>query len=70
MATATHNGTPVFDQYDVFVEGTIVSLASGGPDMTVVDYCDNCDMVTVAWFDGNDELSFADFPGDALVSQE
>ena len=52
--------------YDI---GDIVMLASGGPHMTVVDVCDECDAGEVAWFDG-DALCGEVFPTDALVEAE
>lgn len=55
--------------YDVFIEGELVTLVSGGPLLTVVDYCDDCDTVEVVWFDGG-SLEEAILPSAALVHSE
>ena len=38
--------------YAVFVEGEVVRLNSGGPDMTVIDVLDDTDEVVVAFAEG------------------
>lgn len=35
-----------------FVPGDVVRLKSGGPDMTVLDTCEDCGSVEVAYSDG------------------
>jgi uncharacterized protein YodC (DUF2158 family) len=50
--------------------GDVVTLVSGGPDMTVLDVCLDCGEVEVAWFNFDDENGFAfyneTFPSIAL----
>lgn len=67
MPITTANRQPIPDTYETFIEGEIVSLVSGGPDMTVLDYCDDCDTVEVAWFNG-DALEIYSLPAAVLVS--
>lgn len=68
----TRNRQPIQDTYDVFVEGQVVKLKTGGPDMTVTGYCEDCGGVTVAWFNFCDEYGWTffdeEFPSEALVS--
>lgn len=47
-----------------FALGDIVSLVSGGPDMTVISVFES-GCYEVAWFDG-DGLGIECFPGEAL----
>lgn len=50
--------------------GDIVMLVSGGPDMTVVDVCEDCGEVEVAFFlftsDGNCDFYQEAFPAICL----
>ena len=46
--------------------GDVVSLLVGGPDMVVLDICEDCGSVDVAWFD-EASLEIASLPGYALV---
>lgn len=41
--------------------GDIVSLISGGPDMTVLGVCADCGDVEVAWFNYDEEFGFTFF---------
>ena len=56
------------DEYDGPAVGDIVQLASGSPDMTVIDYCDECDDVTVAFYDGS--MTVMTLPVEALVEAD
>lgn len=49
----------------VFEPGDIVVLASGSPDLTVVDVCD-CGNVEVAYADSDGDIVFETFPGICL----
>ena len=66
MPTATRNHMPIPD-YDVFVEGELVMLKSGGPVMTVIGYCEDCDEIECACGDSDGDLSFAELPSAAIV---
>lgn len=50
--TATRNSKPIPDTYDTLVEGQMVRLRSGSPDLTVLSVCDDCQEAEVAWFAG------------------
>lgn len=65
---ATHNASPISDTYNTFVEGQVVKLVLGGPDLVVIDVCDDCGEVEVAWIDSDQDISFGSFPTDALRS--
>lgn len=41
-----------------YESGDIVSLISGGPDMTVLGVCEDCGEVEVAWFNYDEEFGF------------
>jgi len=66
MPTATRNRMPI-PEYDVFVEGELVMLKSGGPVMTVVDYCEGCGEVEAAYGDSDGDISFVELPSAAIV---
>ena len=57
------------DEFDGPAIGDIVQLASGSPDMTVIDYCDDCGEAVVAWYDHNG-MNVDVFPIDALVEAD
>jgi len=48
--------------YAVFVEGDVVRLNSGGPDMTVIDVLDDTDEVVVALADDNGGIDILGLP--------
>jgi uncharacterized protein YodC (DUF2158 family) len=56
--------------------GDVVSLMSGGPDMTVTTVCEETNTVFATWFDEPDEDGYsgephtAEFPIDALSYEE
>lgn len=50
--TTTRNRQPIPDTYDTLVEGQLVRLRSGSPDLTVLSVCDDCQEADVAWFAG------------------
>ena len=56
------------DEYDGPAVGDIVQLASGSPDMTVIDFCDECGEATVAYYDGN--MVVMTLPVEALVEMD
>jgi len=64
--TATHNDSPISDTYNTFIEGQIVKLVIGGPNMVVLDVCNDCGDVDVAWVDPEGDISFGVFPDAAL----
>lgn len=63
----TRTATPPIPDYDVFVEGELVMLKSGGPVMTVIGYCEDCDEIECAYGDSDGDLSFAELPSAAIV---
>ncbi len=56
------------DEFDGPAIGDIVQLASGSPDMTVIDFCDECGDATVAYYDGN--MVVMTFPIEALIEAD
>ncbi len=56
------------DEFDGPAIGDIVQLASGSPDMTVIDFCDECGEATVAYYDGN--MVVMTFPIEALLEAD
>lgn len=52
MATATRTLSMPRSEYE---PGDIVTIVSGGPDMTVLGVCDDCGEVEVAFFLFTDE---------------
>jgi uncharacterized protein YodC (DUF2158 family) len=52
---------------DGFFVGDVVSLITGSVDMSVIDVCDECGVVTVCWYDDHDGLQFADLPEEVLI---
>lgn len=64
--TTTHARIPTPD-YDVFVEGEVVLLKSGGPAMTVIDICEDCGDVTAAYRTSDGDIDVITFPPEALV---
>jgi uncharacterized protein YodC (DUF2158 family) len=50
--TTTHKPTASPDTYETLVEGSIVRLVSGGPNLTVISVCDDCQEAEIAWFNG------------------
>lgn len=54
--------------------GDIVALISGGPDMTVLGICPDCDGVEVAWFNFDEDAGYVifneEFPAIALELAE
>lgn len=63
---STHKPAELPDTYETLVEGSIVRLVSGGPDLTVISVCDNCQEAEIAWFNG-DSLEINVLPIAALV---
>ncbi len=53
------------DDFDGFVVGDIVSLVTGSPDMVVLDVCEECGTVDVAWYDDSG-FNILSLPEDAL----
>ena len=64
--TVTRNRLPIPD-YDVFVEGEIVMLKSGGPEMTVIDVCEDCGDVTAAYGTSDFDVDVLTLPPAAIV---
>ena len=62
--TATESGT--IGDRAVITAGDVVTLKSGGPDMTVTEARPG--LVTAEWADGDRKLS-ASFPADAVTLQ-
>jgi hypothetical protein len=54
------------DAYPVFVEGDIVTINSGGPNMTVIDILDDTDEVVVTYATGEGGLEILGFPSAAV----
>lgn len=63
--TVTHNAR-IIDTYDVFVEGQVVRLLTGGPPMTIIDVCDCCGDVTAAYCTSDGDLDVIDLPAVAV----
>ena len=57
-----------------YAAGDIVTLASGGPDMTVLGVCPDCDGIECAWFNFDEEGGWTffneEFPAVALELAE
>jgi len=68
FAMLDDSDTAADDEFNGPAVGDIVQLASGSPDMTVIDYCDECDEVTVAFYDG--AMTLMTFPVEALVEMD
>lgn len=66
MPTTTRNRQPIPDTYDTFIEGEIVVLKTGGPAMVVIDYCENCDEIDVAYGTGK-HVHMLTLPSAAVV---
>lgn len=49
--------------------GDIVTLKTGGSDLTVIDYCSECQGVEVVWSDSNGDLQFAGLPAAAIIAE-
>jgi uncharacterized protein YodC (DUF2158 family) len=49
---------PIIDVGGQYEPGDIVTLVSGGPDMTVIDVCADCGEVHVAWFNFAEDTGF------------
>lgn len=61
----THNQR-IIDSYDIFVEGQVVRLLTGGPPMTIIDVCDHCGDVTAAYCTSDGDLDVFDLPAVAV----
>ncbi|UXN70910.1 hypothetical protein N8A98_06900 [Devosia neptuniae] len=61
----THNQR-VIDAYDIFVEGQVVRLLTGGPPMTVIDVCDCCGDVTATYCNSSGDLDVIELPSVAV----
>lgn len=67
--TVTHNAR-IIDAYDVFVEGQIVRLLTGSPPMTVIDVCEDCGDLTVAYCNSSGDIDVLDLPAVAVRGVE
>ncbi len=50
----------------VFLVGDVVSLKSGGPDMTVREVIDDVELLVVIWFNEEERLCEAEFGFDEV----
>lgn len=66
MPTATHNREPIPDHYVAYVAGDVAVLKTGGPEMVVLDYCEDCDVLEVAYGTGK-HVNVLTLPGAAVV---
>lgn len=66
MPTVTRNRQPI-PEYDVYVEGELVMLKSGGPVMTTIGFCEDCNEVEVAYGTSDGDIDILGFPPEALV---
>lgn len=62
----TDSAALAYDDLPSFLPGDLAVLASGGPLLTVLSYCEECGDVEVAWFDDED-MQFATLPEAALI---
>ncbi len=65
----THNQR-IIDAYDIFVEGQVVRLLTGGPPMTVIEVCEGCGDVTVAYTTSDGDIDVLDLPPVAVRIDE
>ena len=52
---------PITIDRAIYDAGDIVTLVTGGPDMTVLGACEDCGMVEVAWFNHDEEFGWTFF---------
>lgn len=65
----THNSL-IIDAYDVFVDGQVVRLLTGGPPMTVVEICEDCGGVTAAYCNSDGDIDVIELPAAAVRLDE
>lgn len=62
------NGLTFPEELDTdFTIGDVVSLIVGGPDMVVVDVCEDCGSVEVVWVQPDGFVMRDAFPEEALI---
>ena len=67
--TATHNGR-VIDFYETYVEGQRVRLVVGGPVCVIIDVCDCCGEITMAYGDSDGDIDIVTVPPTAVELAE
>ena len=65
-ATTAARSIPQPD-YNIFVEGEVVMIKTGGPSMTVIEVCEDCGSVTAVYGNSQGDLDQFEFPPEALV---
>ena len=70
MPTATMNRRPIPDFYETFVEGQTVRLITGSSPLVIIDVCDDCGEVTVAYGTSDGDIDVLTVPAVALELDE